>query len=674
MFETSREKFAQLLCVAYVVLGVIWLFVTEHLAAPAAHDPRHFQQAHILGWLAFIIVSAFLAYGLLRKARASQLRLQDRLATIAAASPSIICSFRMRPEGTLGFAYASPAIEGILGVAPESLRSDAINIVTMFPPEDAAQLRITLRASADRMSLWRTTLRVRHPWKGDLWIEGSAMPVREDDGSVLWHGVITDVTARVAAEQSLRESETRYRTLFNAGRDAFMVFPVEDTGLASRFTDVNEECCRMFGHTRTELMSMSPVDLFAPATRARVPELAAALLRDGHLRLDVDHITGAGHRAAADVAVTLFEVHGQRMAMAIARDISARRSAEESLRESTERLRLIGRSVREVFYIAAPDFSKIYYVNEAFERLFGIPSERLTTEPMAWMHAAHPGDHDAIRAVIAGLGRGVSAEIEYRIIRPDGTERWLWARPQLIDAGDGEALAIGIVEDITERRMSEESRLREAYRQRDALVREVHHRIKNNLQGVAGLLQQQAMQNPGIAGPIDKAIGRMQTVAVVYGLQGAAGYAQITLRDMLAAIARGVEELTGARIAVRPDQRTASPPRVREGEAVPLALAVNELIVNAVKHADEPRPGGVAGVEITLTETPGAATITIRNPGALPAGFEFDYRSGTGVGLGLVRTLLPRNSGVDVALTSDPASVTATVRIGVPALLPAVDG
>lgn len=85
MFETSREKFAQLLCVAYVVLGVIWLFVTEHLAAPAAHDPRHFQQAHILGWLAFIIVSAFLAYGLLRKARASQLRLQDRLATIAAA-------------------------------------------------------------------------------------------------------------------------------------------------------------------------------------------------------------------------------------------------------------------------------------------------------------------------------------------------------------------------------------------------------------------------------------------------------------------------------------------------------------------------------------------------------------------------------------------------------------
>jgi PAS domain S-box-containing protein len=374
------------------------------------------------------------------------------------------------------------------------------------------------------------------------------------------------------------------------------------------------------------------------------------------------------------VTVTLFEIHGRRMGMAIVRDISARKSAEEKLRESTERLRLIARSVREVFFIAAPDFSKIHYVNEAFERQFGIPSERLQTEPMAWMNAVHPGDHDAIREVIAGLMRGVSAEIEFRIVRPDGTERWLWARPQLIDAGDGEALAIGTVEDITERRMSEESRLREAYRQRDALVREVHHRIKNNLQGVAGLLQQQAMQSPEIAGPIDKAIGRMQTVAVVYGLQGAAGYAQITLRDMLAAIARGVEELTGAHIHHRPGVRTAPPLRIRESEAVPLALAVNELIVNAVKHSREPEPGGIAGVELTLAETPRAATITIRNPGTLPAGFELDYRGNTGVGLGLVRTLLPRNSGIDVQLSSERASVTVTVTICEPALLPAADG
>jgi hypothetical protein len=674
VIRTARERFTELLCAGYILLGLVWLFFTERLLATVTHDHRLFERLHVLSWLVFIVVSAALAYALIIKARANEARLQERLAKIAASSPSVICSFRMRPDGTFCFPYASPAIEEIYGIPPKTLSHDASGIEAMIPAGDVQRVKASLRASAATMSPWHEAWRVRHPGKGELWIEGSAMPVHESDGSVLWHGVITDITARMTAAQTLRESETRYRTLFNAGRDAFFVFPLDEKGMPLNFTQVNEETCRMFGYTREELMNMSPADVLAPESHAEMPELATVLLRDGHFRREIDHVTKAGRRIAGDVSVTLFEIHGQRTGMAIVRDVSERRSAELTLRESTERLALIARSVREVFFIVAPDFSKVYYVNEAFERLFGIPSERLASEPMAWINAVHTGDHDAVREVMAGLAQGVSKEIEFRIVRPDGAERWVWARPQLIGERDGEALAIGIVEDITERRMSEESRLREAYRQRDALVREVHHRIKNNLQGVAGLLQQQAMQNPELAGPMDKAIGRMQTVAVIYGLQGAAGYGQITLRDMLAAIARGVEELTGAHISYRTGEWTRQPLRVRESEAVPLALAVNELIVNAVKHSSEPQPGGLAGVELALVEAPRAATITIRNPGTLPAGFEFDYPSSTGVGLGLVRTLLPRNSGVDVALGSDHASVTVTIRIGEPALLPAADG
>lgn len=671
--RAMRADLAAMLCGGYVLLGLLWVFLTEWLLPPASMEPGRFERAHVLSWLAFIVVSAPLAYGLSRRARAAEVRLQDRLAKIAASSPSVICSFRLRPDGSYCFPYASPAIEEIYGVPPETLRHDARILESMIAPADWEMVLVSIQVSASTMSPWRATWRVRHPTKGQLWIEGSSMPVRESDGSVLWHGVITDVTARMNAEQALRASEMHYRTLFNAGRDAIFVSPIDERGMPGTFTQVNEECCRMFGYTREQLLGMTPRDLLAPETHAEMPALAEALLREGHFRCDIDHVTSAGRRFPADVTVTLYEIQGRRMVMAIVRDISARKSAEAKLRESTERLRLIARTVREVFYIAAPDFSKIHYVNEAFERLFGIPSERLASDPMAWMNAVHPGDHEAIRAVIAGLARGVSAEIEFRIVQPDGTERWLWARAQLIDADDGESLAIGIAEDVTERRMSEEARLREAYRQRDALVREVHHRIKNNLQGVAGLLQQQAMQNPEIAGPMDKAIGRMQTVAVVYGLQGTAGYAHIALREMLAAIARGVEELTGAHIHHGPGERTGPPPRIRESEAVPLALAVNELLVNAVKHSTAPEPGGIAGVEISLDETPGAATITIRNPGTLPAGFEFDYPGNTGVGLGLVRTLLPRTSGVDVAMSSDHASVTAVVTIREPALLPAAD-
>ncbi|MEZ5445955.1 MAG: PAS domain-containing protein, partial [Gammaproteobacteria bacterium] len=231
---TVRKKFAEVLFAGYVLLGLLWLLLTESSLPPAAADPGQFERAHVLSWVGFIVVSALIGYGLARKARADQFRLQDRLAKIASSSPSVIFSLRMRPEGTFSFPYASPAIEEIFGVPPDALRSDASFITTMFPSADAEQLKSTLRASADRMSPWRTTLRVRHPRKSEIWIEGSAMPVRESDGSVLWHGVITDVTARMAAEQSLRESETRYRTLFNAGRDAILLFPIDERGLPLR--------------------------------------------------------------------------------------------------------------------------------------------------------------------------------------------------------------------------------------------------------------------------------------------------------------------------------------------------------------------------------------------------------------------------------------------------------
>ncbi len=412
VIRTAREHFAELLCAGYILLGLVWLFSTERLLASVTHDPRLFERLNVLSWLVFIVVSAALAYALIIKARANEARLQEQLTKIAASSPSVICSFRMRPDSTFSFPYASPAIEEIYGIPPKALRHDASGIEAMVPARDVQRVKASLRASAATMSPWHEAWRVRHPAKGELWIEGSAMPVHDTDGSVLWHGVITDITARMTAEQTLRESETRYRTLFNAGRDAFFVFPIDEKGMPLNFTQVNDETCRMFGYTREELMNMSPADVLAPEAHAEMPELAAVLLRDGHFRREIDHVTKAGRPVVGDVTVTLFEIHGQRTGMAIVRDVSERRSAELTLRESTERLRLIARSVREVFFIVAPDFSKVYYVNEAFERLFGIPSERLATEPMAWMNAVHPGDHDAVREVIAGLARGVSAEIE----------------------------------------------------------------------------------------------------------------------------------------------------------------------------------------------------------------------------------------------------------------------
>src|SRR6185295_6136732 len=145
-------------------------------------------------------------------------------------------------------------------------------------------------------------------------------------------------------------------------------------------------------------------------------------------------------------------------------------------------------------------------------------------------------DLPKMREAAARLADGVHLDIEYRIVRPDGTIRWIRDRSYPMKAGDGARLVCGIAEDISAQKRAEQERMNHAIHQRDALVREVHHRIKNNLQGVAGLLRQKIRKFPAVAPGIEEAIVQLQTVAVVYGLQGTRADGLMGLADMVEAI------------------------------------------------------------------------------------------------------------------------------------------
>ncbi|MBI3067971.1 MAG: sensor histidine kinase, partial [Betaproteobacteria bacterium] len=192
--------------------------------------------------------------------------------------------------------------------------------------------------------------------------------------------------------------------------------------------------------------------------------------------------------------------------------------------------------------------------------------------------------------------------------------------------------------DITEQRRAEEEKLAQVLRQRDALVREVHHRIKNHLQGVAALLKQKVGKDRTTAAPLEAAAAQLQSVAAVYGLHSEAITAGVGLRGVLHAVCSSVESMTGERIARRFAAGDAGSLRLAEAEAVPVAVALNELVMNALKHCAT-RPCEEC-VEVALLEKAGAAEIRIANRGKLPAGFDYARGNGIGTGLDLVRTLL----------------------------------
>jgi PAS domain S-box-containing protein len=139
-----------------------------------------------------------------------------------------------------------------------------------------------------------------------------------------------------------------------------------------------------------------------------------------------------------------------------------RKLAEEALRESEERFREIAETVNEVFWVGAADWSRVYYVSPAYERIWGRTVQSLYEQPLSWLDALHPDDQEAARLDIDARTHGGSTTPDfapYRIMRPDGSIRWISARVFPVLNPDGQiARVVGIAEDITAHKQAEAER------------------------------------------------------------------------------------------------------------------------------------------------------------------------------------------------------------------------
>jgi two-component sensor histidine kinase len=215
-----------------------------------------------------------------------------------------------------------------------------------------------------------------------------------------------------------------------------------------------------------------------------------------------------------------------------------------------------------------------------------------------------------------------------------------------------------VATDVTEQRVAEQARLQAAIEQREVLVREVHHRIKNNLQGVAGLLQQTAARNPDVSLVLGEAVGQVQALAQVYGLQvGSRG--PLAAASLVQGIAASVQRTFGC--IIRSQVLGDVPHELPEAESIPFALVLNELLTNAVKH------GQGKEVLCELACEGDGITLRVSGLGQLPAGFDLARLRAGVAGLGLVRALLPRRAA-HFTLTQQGERVLAEVGLTPPAV------
>ena len=143
---------------------------------------------------------------------------------------------------------------------------------------------------------------------------------------------------RGRAEQALRESEHRYRLLFDSGNDAVCVHGIGPDGLPGAFTQVNQILCQRLGYAAEEMLRMTPQQVRAPLPAGELECVMQRLRQDGQVLFEVDDLTRDGSRIPVEINARLIQLDGRPAVLSMARDIRERRRAEQGIRRANAEL------------------------------------------------------------------------------------------------------------------------------------------------------------------------------------------------------------------------------------------------------------------------------------------------------------------------------------------------
>ncbi|BAY89104.1 MULTISPECIES: PAS domain S-box protein [unclassified Tolypothrix] len=287
----------------------------------------------------------------------------------------------------------------------------------------------------------------------ETWVFGQAVPETDPEGKVIGYlGTITNITPSKQAEVALRRSQQLYRTLVDNFPNGTVALFDHDLrylligGLELARSGLSK--ATMEGKTIWEIFPPEVCETFVPLfQKALAGESAIAEVPDQDKFYLIHHIPVRDEQGNVIAGIVMTQ------------NITERKKSENALRDSEEKFRQFAENSRQVMLLRQVDSGELLYANLTYEQVWGRPRESLYANPDSWMAAMHPDDVPRIAAAYeTARGKGFFSE-EYRIIRPDGSIRWVWGRCFPIKDMAGNIYRIGAIgEDITERKQTEQER------------------------------------------------------------------------------------------------------------------------------------------------------------------------------------------------------------------------
>jgi PAS domain S-box-containing protein len=505
--------------------------------------------------------------------------------------------------------------------------------------------------------------RIRRPDGEIRWVHARETLVPDESGRRMRAaGMAWDITDRKVAELALRDGEEHFRLTFDQSPIGAAI-----VGLDFRFLAVNDEFCRITGFSREEMLAKGFPEITHPDDLEADVRQAQAMIggQIDQYKMDKRYIHKDGSTVWVRLSARMVRhPDGRpRYFLPMVESIHERKQAEQAAREREQTLQHIFEASPGALYeyeMTADGRHRFLLVSPRIEHLLDVTAGQLMADASAGWRNVHPEDRVGLRdSTLRSARTGEPWQYDFRHARPDGTVRWLRGHSLPRKAADGSTVWTGVFTDITElhgllERAEEDALIKQN------LLRELNHRVKNNLATIAGFLQMERAKPDGDRiGFIDSLLQRIQGLTQLHLLLSEDATGSVDASLLIRRVAEAAVynwpppqprlELSFASDGVR----------VASNRAGAIAMLASELITNALRH-------GLAGAQgaclrVSFAAGPAGGVLSVADNGVgLPAGFNLDRDAGAGIKV--IRFILHKQLHGVLELTRAAGWTTAKAR------------
>ena len=393
----------------------------------------------------------------------------------------------------------------IFGLKPNEVDPTFEYFKSRIHPDDVHLIDDSLEEISKNRIPVQLDMRILFPLGEIKWFRNNIIPFFEGGKLVLIKGVNIDITERKKTEEELKESEHKYKELFEVNTDGITLFYInEQDGSISNIIDANENSAKMLGYTKEEILQFNPNDLEKDKTLEKIEKRKFDLLTKGFSNFETTILHKDGHEISVEIRVILVNYNNRPSLMNIVRDITERKQAEEVIRQSESLLRSITETTSDVIFVKDKEY-RFLFINPAGCKLYNKTLEELIGKSKADFHT-NPLEvekffADDKRIMESGKIEVIEEEVGYA----DGyIHTFLTTKVPRLD-GQGNIIGlIGVAHDITERKQVEldllkaKDRAEESDRLKSAFLANMSHEIRTPMNGIMGFAE--LLKEPQLTG------------------------------------------------------------------------------------------------------------------------------------------------------------------------------